>query len=100
VTQKREKQCSLLVRFFLKPLTVTRDGVAATLARDSAESVPSLGPSIFKAVLKSTLDFIGGFDIGLCALKVFLTSRPEGDIFSRICEPRYAKSILVVNLAV
>jgi hypothetical protein len=44
-------------------------------------------------LLKSIFDFVGSFDTGPCPLKVMLTSRPEEDIVSRICEPRYANSI-------
>jgi hypothetical protein len=48
-------------------------------------------------LLNSILDFIASFDAGSCPLKILLTSRPEDDIVSRICEPRYAKSIHRVN---
>jgi hypothetical protein len=44
-------------------------------------------------------DFITGFDAGSCPLKVLLTSRPEDDILSRICEPRYVNSIHRVNFS-
>jgi hypothetical protein len=148
MTKKWENEGSLLARFFFsKPSTVTGNGVATTLARDIAESVPSLGSLIVEVVekhpnytacslqqqlewlvfaplrslegqhilvidaldecsradravlLKSTLDFIGGFEAGSCPLKVLLTSRPEDDIVSRVREPRYAKLIDNVNFS-
>jgi NACHT domain len=148
MTKEWENEGSSLARFFFsKPSTVTGNGVATTLARDIAESVPSLGSLVVEAVekhpnyaacslqqqlewlvfaplkslkgrhilvidaldecskgdrailLKSTLDFISGFEAGSCPLKVLLTSRPEEDIVSRIREPRYAKSIHNTNFS-
>ena len=148
MTKEWENEGALLARFFFsKPSTVTGNGVATTLARDIAESVPSLGSLVVEAVekhpnyaacsfqqqlewfvfgplkslkgrhilvidaldecskvdravlLKSTLDFISGFEAGSCPLKVLLISRPEEDIVSRIREPRYAKSIHNTNFS-
>jgi hypothetical protein len=50
-------------------------------------------------LLKSTLDFIAGFDAGSCPLKVLLAGRPEDDIVSRIRKPRYVKLIHAVSFS-
>jgi hypothetical protein len=57
MTQKWEKEGLLLARFFFsKPSTVTSNGLASTLAKDIAKSVPSLRPLVL-AALKEHDDF-------------------------------------------
>jgi hypothetical protein len=57
MTQKCEKEGTLLTRFFFsKPSTVTANGLASTLAKDMTKSVPSLRPLVL-AALKEHNDF-------------------------------------------
>jgi len=51
MTRAWEKDGSLLARFFFsKPSTVTANGLASTLAKDLAKSVPSLRPLVLTAL--------------------------------------------------